>query len=108
MSKILRDIVRGLAPGGFVGYIGGDDFIFNVSVDHLEETCDEIITLFDDLIVYQYTKEDRKAGYFLGKDRRGNIHRIPLMALSIGVVTNQLQDFTHPAMIGEWAPEMKT
>ncbi|MGY8799547.1 MAG: hypothetical protein ACKVG4_12305 [Longimicrobiales bacterium] len=105
MSKILRDIVRGLAPGGFVGYIGGDDFIFNVSVDHLEETCDEIITLFDD---HQYTKEDRKVGYFLGKDRRGNIHRIPLMALSIGVVTNQLQDFTHPAMIGEWAPEMKT
>ena len=77
-------------------------------MDHLEETCDEIITLFDDLIVYQYTKEDRKAGYFLGKDRRGNIHRIPLIALSIGVVTNQFQGFTHPAMIGELAAEMKT
>ncbi|MDA0312586.1 MAG: GGDEF domain-containing protein, partial [Gemmatimonadetes bacterium] len=108
LSRILRDIVRGLAPGGFVGHIGGDDFIFNVSVTHLERTCDEIIQLFDELIPYQYTVEDRKAGCFLGKDRRGNIHRIPLMALSIGVVTNQFQDFEHPAMISELAAEMKT
>ena len=108
LSRILRDIVRGLAPGGFVGHIGGDDFIFNVSLDYLEATCDAIIELFDELIPYQYTEEDRKAGYFLGKDRRGNIHRIPLMALSIGVVTNQFQDFEHTGQISELAAEMKS
>ncbi len=107
-SRILRDIVRALAPGGFVGHIGGDDFIFNVSLEHLEVTCDEIIQLFDELIPYQYTEEDRKAGYFLGKDRRGSIHRIPLMTLSIGIVTNQLQEFSHTAQIAELAGEMKT
>ncbi len=108
LAQILRDMVRGLAPGGFVGHIGGDDFIFNVPVEHLEATCDEVIHLFDELIPYQYTEEDRKAGYFLGKDRRGNIHRIPLMALSIGVVTNKFQEFDHPGMISELAAEMKT
>ena len=108
LSRILRDVVRGLAPGGFVGHIGGDDFIFNVRLEHLEATCDEIIQLFDELIPYQYTEEDRKAGYFLGKDRRGNIHRIPLMALSIGVVTNQFQEFEHTGQISELAAEMKT
>jgi len=108
LSRILRDIVRGLAPGGFVGHIGGDDFIFNVEVEHLEATSDAIIELFDELIPYQYTEEDRKAGYFLGKDRRGNIHRIPLMALSIGVVTNQFQDFEHTGQISELAGEMKS
>jgi len=108
LSKILRDMVRGLAPGGFVGHIGGDDFIFNVSLDYLEETCDGIIKLFDELIPYQYTEEDRRAGYFLGKDRRGNIHRIPLMALSIGVVTNQFQVFEHTGQISELAGEMKS
>jgi len=107
LSRILRDMVRGLAPGGFVGHIGGDDFIFNVGLDYLEATCDEIIRVFDELIPYQYTEEDRKAGYFLGKDRRGNIHRIPLMALSIGVVTNQFQDFEHTGQISELAAEMK-
>ena len=108
LSHILRDTVRGFAPGGFVGHIGGDDFIFNVPMEYLEATCDEVIYLFDELIPYQYTKEDRRAGYFLGKDRRGNVHRVPLMSLSIGVVTNQFQTFDHPGMISELAAEMKT
>lgn len=108
LSRILRDMVRGLAPGGFVGHIGGDDFIFNVPLQYLEVTCDEIIRLFDELIPYQYTEEDRRAGYFLGKDRRGHIHRIPLMTLSIGVVTNQFQTFEHTGQISELAAEMKS
>jgi diguanylate cyclase (GGDEF)-like protein len=108
LSRMLRDLVRGLAPGGFVGHIGGDDFIFNVPMQHLEHTCDEIVQLFDELIPYQYTEEDRKAGYFLGKDRRGSIHRIPLMTLSIGVVTNQFLGFSHTAQISELAAEMKS
>ena len=107
-SRILRDVVRSLAPGGFVGHIGGDDFIFNLPLGRLEVCCDEIIQLFDELIPYQYTVEDRKAGYFLGKDRRGTVHRIPLMTLSIGVVTNLIQKFTHTAQVSELAAEMKT
>lgn len=108
LSRILRDLVRALAPGGFVGHIGGDDFIFNVGLEYLEGCCDEIIRLFDELIPYQYNEEDRKAGYFLGRDRRGSIHRVPLMTLSIGVVTNQFQQFGHTAQVSELAAEMKT
>ena len=108
LSKILRDVVRALAPGAFVGHIGGDDFIFNAPIPYLEACCDEIITIFDELIPYQYTEEDRRAGYFLGKDRRGSVHRIPLMTLSIGVVTNQFQNFTHTAQVSELAAEMKS
>jgi hypothetical protein len=91
-----------------VGHIGGDDFIYNVPMEYLEATCDEIIYLFDELIPYQYTQEDRRAGYFLGKDRRGSVHRVPLMSLSIGVVTNQFQTFDHLGMISELAAEMKS
>jgi diguanylate cyclase (GGDEF)-like protein len=107
-SRILRDVVRSMAPGGFVGHIGGDDFIFNLPLNKLEPCCDEIVQLFDELIPYQYTVEDRKAGYFLGKDRRGTVHRIPLMTLSIGVVTNLNQHFAHTAQVSELAAEMKT
>jgi GGDEF domain-containing protein len=106
-SRILRDVVRSLAPEGFVGHIGGDDFIFDVPLDKLEVCCDEIIQLFDELIPYQYTVEDRRAGYFLGKDRRGTVHRIPLMTLSIGVVTNYFENFSHTAQVSELAAEMK-
>ena len=105
---MLRDLVLGLVPGGFVWHIGGDDFILNLPIQFLERTCDEIIQLFDEPIPYQYTEEDRKAGCFLGKDRRGSIHLIPLMTLSIGVVTNQFLPFSHTAQISELAAEMKT
>lgn len=108
LSRILRDVVRALAPGGFVGHIGGDDFIFNVPMDYLETCCDEVIRIFDELIPYQYTEEDRRAGYFLGRDRRGAVHRIPLMTLSIGVVTDQVNTFAHTGQVSELAAEMKT
>ena len=52
--------------------------------------------------------EDRERGYFLGHDRRGEEYRVPLMTLSIGVVTNEHRRFTHTAQISELATEMKT
>ncbi|UCF19504.1 MAG: diguanylate cyclase [Gemmatimonadota bacterium] len=107
MSKILRDVVRAFSPGGFIGHIGGDDFIFNVPLDIFETCCREIISVFDTLIPFQYSEEDRKAGFFWGKDRRGQLHRIPLMTLSIGVVTNHQRSFSHTAQVGELATEMK-
>jgi GGDEF domain-containing protein len=107
LSRILRDVVKGYSPDGFVGHIGGDDFIFTVPLDRMRLCCEEVLDIFDELIPYQYTEDDRRAGYFLGKDRRGNVLRIPLMTLSIGVVTNQHRVFTHTARISELATEMK-
>ena len=52
--------------------------------------------------------QDRRAGYFFGKDRRGQLHRVPLMTLSIGIVTNRSRKFTHPAQVSELATEMKS
>jgi GGDEF domain-containing protein len=108
LARILRDIVKGHAPDGFIGHIGGDDFIFNVPLDRMRICCEEIIEVFDELIPYQYTPEDRRAGYFLGRDRRGNILWVPLMTLSIGVVTNQHRRFEHTARVSELATEMKS
>jgi GGDEF domain-containing protein len=108
VSRILRDIVRAHAPAGFIGHIGGDDFIFNVPLGSMEICCTEILAVFDELIPYQYTEEDRKAGYFMARDRRGVVHEIPIMTLSIGVVTNRNRTFSHPARVSELATEMKS
>ncbi len=108
LSRILRDVVKAHAPTGFIGHIGGDDFIFNVPLEKMRPCCEDVLEIFDELIPYQYTEDDRRLGYFLGKDRRGNLLRVPLMTLSIGVVTNQHRRFTHTARISELASEMKT
>ena len=109
LAKILHDVVRGLCPDdGFVGHIGGDDFIFVVPLRDAREISQEIITIFDALVPYQYSEQDRHAGYFFGKDRRGQLHRVPLMTLSIGVVTNERRTFAHAAQVSELATEMKS
>jgi GGDEF domain-containing protein len=109
LAKILHDVVKGLClDEGFVGHIGGDDFIFIIPVGSVTEACSEIVDVFDTLIPYQYSEQDRRAGYFFGKDRRGQLHRVPLMTVSIGVVTNERRHFTHAAQVSELATEMKS
>jgi GGDEF domain-containing protein len=108
LARILRDVVKGYAPGGFIGHIGGDDFIFNVPLEFMPVCCENILAIFDELIPYQYTEADREAGFFVARDRRGVFHEIPLMTLSIGVVTNRNRSFSHPARVSELATEMKT
>jgi GGDEF domain-containing protein len=109
LAKILHDVARGYCPeDGFVGHIGGDDFIFVVPVRSAPEICQEIVSIFDALVPCQYSEQDRLAGYFFGKDRRGQLHRVPLMTVSIGVVTNERRAFTHPAQVSELATEMKS
>jgi diguanylate cyclase (GGDEF)-like protein len=109
LAKILHDVVKGVCgEDGFVGHIGGDDFIFVIPTAFITETCAEIVNVFDLLIPFQYSEQDRRAGYFFGKDRRGQLHRVPLMTVSIGVVTNDRRHFTHAAQVSELATEMKS
>lgn len=109
LAKIQHDVVKGVCgEHGFVGHIGGDDFIFVIPPDAVAEVCSEIIHVFDTLIPFQYSEQDRRAGYFFGKDRRGQLHRVPLMTVSIGVVTNDRRHFTHAAQVSELATEMKS
>ncbi|NUO63236.1 MAG: diguanylate cyclase [Gemmatimonadaceae bacterium] len=109
LAKILHDVVKGVAgEKGFVGHIGGDDFIFIIPVSFVNDVCGEIVEVFDALAPYQYSEQDRRAGYYFGKDRRGQLHRVPLMTVSIGVVTNERRHFTHAAQVSELATEMKS
>jgi diguanylate cyclase (GGDEF)-like protein len=109
LARILHDVVKGLCVSdGFVGHIGGDDFLCVVPLDAMPRVCDEIVQVFDELIPLQYSEQDRRAGYFFGKDRRGQLHRVPLMTLSIGVASNQRRHFMLPAEVSELASEMKS
>ena len=109
LSRILHDVVKGMIGArGFVGHIGGDDFIFVIPGADIHAVCSEVLSVFDTLIPLQYNEQDRRAGYFFGKDRRGQLHRVPLMTLSIGIVTNRHRTFTHPAQVSELATEMKS
>jgi len=109
LARLLHDVVKGLCGfEGFVGHIGGDDFLYIVPIAAMPRVCDEVIRVFDELAPLQYSDADRRAGYFLGKDRRNQLHRVPLMTLSVGVVTNQRRRFARAVEVSELATEMKS
>lgn len=108
VAGILRDIVRRLSRQGFVGHVGGDDFIFTLPVEDLEPVSRAIIETFDTLMPLQYSQEDRDRGHYLAEDRQGTVRETPLMSISIGCVTNVHRKFTHPARVSELANEMKS
>jgi diguanylate cyclase (GGDEF)-like protein len=109
LAMILHDMVKGICgENGFVGHIGGDDFIFIIPFAPVNQVCGEIISTFDTLIPYQYSATDRRAGYFFGKDRRGVLNRVPLMTVSIGVVSNAQRPLKEARQISQLATEMKS
>ncbi len=109
VAGLLVEVVEATAGAhGFVGHIGGDDFLFLIPLASVVQTCETVVRRADEILPMRYSAHDRQAGYFFGKDRRGRLDRVPLMTLSIGVVTNERRRFAHPAQVSELATEMKT
>ena len=95
------------AAGGFVGHIGGDDFVVVATPDHAEGLCKRIIAAFDAKSPAFYTPEDRTRGFITTRDRRGQVTQFPLISMSIGVVTNQLRKITSLGEVSKIGAEMK-
>jgi diguanylate cyclase (GGDEF)-like protein len=94
-------------PEDFVGHIGGDDFVVVTTPEFTNKICEKIIRDFDQISPSFYNQEDRENGFIIGYDRQSKIHKIPLLSISIGVVTNEMRDIAHVAQIGEIGAELK-
>jgi len=94
-------------PNDFVGHIGGDDFVVITTPDLSDKICEKIIHDFDNISASFYSQEDRENGFIIGYDRQSKIHKIALLSVSIGVVTNEMRNITHVAQIGEIGAELK-
>ncbi|MBU1319353.1 MAG: diguanylate cyclase [candidate division Zixibacteria bacterium] len=106
-AHIIRDIVYDLVPDGFVGHVGGDDFIFIVPYDKVEIVNSNIIKTFDSIIPYKYKKEDRERGKIVTTNRRGVEELFPLLTISIAVVVNFDQMFTHVGEMSHMLADLK-
>ncbi len=106
--RILTTVISELAgPDGFVGHVGGDDFVFMSSPQTIDTICQTLIKRFDLVIPDFYDPEDRQKGYIDSVDRKGNRERFPIMSLSIAVVTNEHRQISHPGDVSKIASELK-
>lgn len=92
---------------GFLGHIGGDDFVAIVENHQVHRLCEAIIEKFDKRILDFYSEIDRKKGYIMAENRHGAIEKFPLMSLSIAVVTNEHRDFDSVSHLAEYASRIK-
>jgi diguanylate cyclase (GGDEF)-like protein len=109
VGRLILNIVKNKqAQNSFVGHIGGDDFIYIMNIDVIEETSEEIIDAFNRIIQTFYDPEDREEGYIQSIDRQGNIKIFSFMTVSIGITSNKYGHFVHYGEITEIASKMKT
>jgi diguanylate cyclase (GGDEF)-like protein len=114
-DEVIRETARILlkaaqeqgAPLDFIGHIGGDDFVVITVPEAVDRICQKIIDDFEKIAPSFYSESDRKKGYIIAKDRKGIEQKVPLLSVSIGVVTNVERKITHVAEIGEIGAELK-
>ena len=95
------------STSGFIGHIGGDDFVFILKPENVEKVCSTLVRDFDKMVPEYYSKEARNAGHIQVKDRQGNTKKFPFMSLSIAIITNEQKEIKHIAQINELAAEIK-
>jgi len=85
------------ADTGYVGHIGGDDFIVILLTEDWLEQCETILQMFSDKVPNYYSEKDLEAGGLYSEDRFGNTRFFPLLSLSVGLVeahaTSQCQSY---------------
>lgn len=101
--------IEGMTDGeGFVGHIGGDDFVAIVSADSdYELMCQNIIAEFDKQVVKFFNDEDVEKGYLEVPNRKGIIEEFPLTSISVGVVVADRGRFHNVLEIGEAGAQVK-
>lgn len=104
-AKII--LTQSMAAEGFVGHIGGDDFIVLTPPDLAEGLCQKIIAAFTAKAPDFYTPEDRERGYIEAKDRRGQTTRFPLLTVAIGVATTNVRALSSLGEVSKIGSEMK-
>jgi GGDEF domain-containing protein len=107
VGRIMSNTVKETKDGGFVGHIGGDDFVFIVPFEVVEQICKTIIASFNIIVSDLFGDEDKARGHYLAKDRSGVIQKTPLLGISIAVVPTDSPLMQHAAKVVEVAAELK-
>ncbi len=108
VARILVNVMEEMARHkSFVGHVGGDDFLFIVPEDIVEEICKRVLSHFEVVRNMFLSKEDIEAGCYVEKDRQGRETTFGLLSLSIAVIPTSNHAFSHSAEVSNAASQLK-
>jgi DNA-binding response OmpR family regulator len=110
--KLLAECVREAVDGahtstGFIGHVGGDDFVVVADPGAAEVIAKDIIESWDARAPVLYDADDAHNGYIEVVDRRRRKRRYPLTTVSVGIATNVTRPLASHWIAAEIAAEMK-
>jgi diguanylate cyclase (GGDEF)-like protein len=107
-ARIIQDaVVEYAGSDGFVGHVGGDDFVAVVPPDFAEEVAKKIVERFEAMKHEFYEQEDLDRDYVEVEDRKGVMQKLPLVGVSVGIATTGVRRFAHYGEAVSVATEMK-
>ena len=108
-AHVLREAMASTDFGGrgFIGHIGGDDFVILLDPSTVDAFASEVVSAFDDGILDFYDPEDALRGYIELLDRRGGRQAFPVVSVSLGIASNVHRPFASHFEASELASEMK-
>jgi len=108
VARIMSNTVKDSMNDGFVGHIGGDDFVFIVPIEHAEQVCKTVIANFKVIVSDLFGEEEKARGFYYAKDRKREMQKMPLLGISIAVVPTNNPEVKHFGKVAEVAAELKT
>ncbi len=89
-ALLLSEVVNELgSPEDFVGHmVVGPDFVITSTPEKAKVICEQLIARFDNEIGLHYNYKHRKQGYLEVLDDQGVMRQVPLMSISIGVLSS--------------------
>jgi len=107
VARIMSNTVKESTDNGFVGHIGGDDFVFIVPFDQAEQVCKTLLANFTVIVSELFEEGDKTRGFYVAKDRKGEAQPIPLLGISIAVVPMDSPLLRHAGKVAEVAADLK-
>jgi diguanylate cyclase (GGDEF)-like protein len=107
-ARIIQDAaVTHDGAHGFVGHVGGDDFVVVVAPEVAEQVAKCVCDGVDAARVEFYEPDDLERGFVRIEDRKGVLQDIPLVGISIGIASSDQRPFAHYGEAVAVATEMK-
>lgn len=107
-ADILQEVTSKFAgTNSFLGHIGGDDFVLLLPAESVDQVVKYLITRFDEGIREFYHSDDLANGYISMANRVGELHKFPIMTISLAGVSLKGNRYKHYLSVVDACTEMK-
>ena len=107
-SLLLGEVVDEAGTANdFIGHPGGDNFVVITTAAAGPRIRDRLKARFNAEVATHYNFVDRERGYIVAKGQEGSEVQVPLMTMSIGLVTSETRQFSDIREITEMAADAR-